>query len=448
MLCRHRSRNGGLLTDRRIGPVSSRAQCTMQKPYQQQPHVYTIHQPYQPARQCLPVHAAVRACVQQPKMQKMNTTVDDDDHQANKEDNTYGLSDDEFQNWFAERLASHPLMEDYPRIQLLASRAVTQWRQRFRGNIQLWRKLFKGERVVKEIIEGAPVLDATINIVENLPEGNEEKFTLIDLASGRGYISMILSEVLPPHKVEKIYLIDKAWPLSGTVDALPHQISWEHLYGNRPEEQGGGCYFKTWPIPLHTSKQDLKQRCTRRQLRRAIFDKCQGPVLILAVHLCGTLSLRAVEMFNDYPEKVKYLALNPAAYHQSSMSRRSKYFPSEATPLVPKMYAALAASRIMFGTGHLDPNSAKNFTFGVNTCFVASIYSMPLMINRRRRWTWWNPIRLTKKISNAWCALWMRQVSVEKNFSKMNWVQRPSCGSASSSILAIRTRTSLPIECH
>lgn len=240
----------------------------------------------------------------------MTTTTDDDDRQANKED-IYGLSDDEFQNWFAERLASHPLMEDYPRIQLLASRAVTRWRQRFRGNIQLWRKLFKGDRVVKEIIEGAPVLDATINIVENLPEGNEEKFTLIDLASGRGYISMILSEVLPPHKVEKIYLIDKAWPLSGTVDALPHQISWEHLYGTRPEEQGGGCYFATWPIPLHTSKQDLKQRCTRRQLRRAIFDKCQGPVLILAVHLCGTLSLRAVEMFNDYPEKVKYLALKP-----------------------------------------------------------------------------------------------------------------------------------------
>ena len=227
------------------------------------------------------------------------------------EDSTYGLSDDEFQRWFAERLASHPLMEDYPRIQHLASKAVTRWRQRFRGNIQLWRKLFKGERVVKEIIEAAPVIDATINIVENLPEGNGQKFTLIDLASGRGYISMILSEVLPPQKVEKIYLIDKAWPLSGTVDALPHQISWEHLYGNRPEEQGGGCYYDSWPIPMHTSKQDLKQRCTRRQLRRAIFDKCQGPVLILAVHLCGTLSLRAVEMFNDYPEKVKYLALKP-----------------------------------------------------------------------------------------------------------------------------------------
>ena len=233
-----------------------------------------------------------------------------DDHQGYKEE-TYGLSDDEFQNWFAERLASHPLMEDYPRIQLLASRAVTRWRQRFRGNVQLWRKLFKGERVVKEIIEAAPVLEATVNIVENSVEGNEEKFTIIDLASGRGYLSMILSEVLPPHKVEKIYLIDKAWPLSGTVDALPHQISWEHLYGNRPEEQGGGCYYDAWPIPLHTSKQDLKQRCTRRQLRRAIFDKCRGPVLILAVHLCGTLSLRAAEMFNDYPEKVKFIALKP-----------------------------------------------------------------------------------------------------------------------------------------
>lgn len=242
------------------------------------------------------------------------------------DDDAYGLTDDEFAAWFTTRLALHPLLKTrYPRILDLAPRAVAAWRERYRGNVPVWRRVFDADRVVKEIVEAAPVLDAALRIVEGA-EGEDGKFTIVDLASGRGYLSMVLSELLPPDRVERIVLVDKAWPLCGTEKALPHQINWDHLYGNRPAERGGGTYYETWPIPLHTSKQDLKKKCTHRQLKKVLFERAEGPILILAVHLCGTLSLKAVEMFNDYPDRVRFLALKPCCLPPIVHAQREDVF--------------------------------------------------------------------------------------------------------------------------
>ena len=113
-------------------------------------------------------------------------------------------------------------------------------------------------------------------------------------------------------------LVDKAWPpFDGEGPIGEQHISDEHIYGARGVDEGAGedagedrSYFTTWPIPLHTSKQNLKNRATLRGLKRRLFDRCSGPVLLLAVHLCGTLSLRAVELFNEHP-RVRLLALKP-----------------------------------------------------------------------------------------------------------------------------------------
>jgi hypothetical protein len=138
---------------------------------------------------------------------------------------------------------------------------------------------------------------------------------------------MFLSETLPQDKVEKIILVDKAWPLCNS-EPLPHQMSWEHIYGNATVtggDDGGISYFDTWPIPLHTSKQDLKAKGTRRRLKQVLFDKATK-VMVLAVHLCGTLSLRAVEMFNDYPDKVTFLALKPCCLPPMVHAQRGDIF--------------------------------------------------------------------------------------------------------------------------
>lgn len=217
-------------------------------------------------------------------------------------------------------------MERYPRIRNLAPQAVTAWRSRYRGNPVIWKRMFTVDRVIKELVEAAPILDAVVSLVEEGTYDGTNKCTILDLASGRGYLSMFLSEILPKDKVEKIILIDKAWPMCNAKGSLPHQMSWDHIYGNRPTEAGGGTYFETWPISLRTSKQDLKQKCTRRQLKKVIFDRATGPIMILAVHLCGTLSLRAVEMFNDHPDRVQFLALKPCCLPPMVYAQRGEVF--------------------------------------------------------------------------------------------------------------------------
>ena len=83
---------------------------------------------------------------------------------------------------------------------------MLRWRRRYRGNPRLWRSLFKGEKVVKEIVESAPVIAAVREVVA-AHEG--EKMTIVDLCSGKGFLSMILSELLPAARVERCILIDK-----------------------------------------------------------------------------------------------------------------------------------------------------------------------------------------------------------------------------------------------
>ena len=55
---------------------------------------------------------------------------------------------------------------------------------------------------------------------------------------------------------------------------------------------------------------DVKQAGQLRQMERHVFQKHRGPFVILAVHLCGTLSIKAVEMFNHHPTAAMF-ALKP-----------------------------------------------------------------------------------------------------------------------------------------
>ena len=55
---------------------------------------------------------------------------------------------------------------------------------------------------------------------------------------------------------------------------------------------------------------DIKQAGQLRQMEEHVFQKYEGPFVILAVHLCGTLSVKAVEMFNDH-DAAATLCLKP-----------------------------------------------------------------------------------------------------------------------------------------
>mmetsp|Transcript_7356 Transcript_7356/g.7542 ORF Transcript_7356/g.7542 Transcript_7356/m.7542 type:complete len:109 (-) Transcript_7356:638-964(-) len=89
---------------------------------------------------------------------------------------------------------------------------------------------------------------------------------------------MFLLEMLPPKKVEGFVLVDKAWPMRNR-DQKPHHISAQHIYDNRTDTlvaeaaptEPRATYNETWPILMHISKQDLKQKRDLRQMKQRLF---------------------------------------------------------------------------------------------------------------------------------------------------------------------------------
>mmetsp|Transcript_1494 Transcript_1494/g.2228 ORF Transcript_1494/g.2228 Transcript_1494/m.2228 type:complete len:396 (-) Transcript_1494:28-1215(-) len=241
-------------------------------------------------------------------------------------DINYGLSDQEFHTWLQEQVQDAPGRNTYASTYEDSLTAIVNWRKRYRGNPQVWKRIFKKDRVVKELIESAPVIEFVKRAMDN--QGDDEKFTIIDLCSGKGYLSMFLSEILPKEKVDKFILVDKAWAIANkktTTELKPHHMNWDHIYGTTVNTDGEeSSYFTTWPIPLYTSKQDLKDSCNQRQMTKHFFNKIDGPVIILAVHLCGTLSLKAIDMFNN--NQVKLFALKPCCLPQMVYANRGDVF--------------------------------------------------------------------------------------------------------------------------
>lgn len=222
----------------------------------------------------------------------------------------------DFAAWVCSELSDVPGRATHRAAFAAAEEILVRWRRRFAGTQAgaLWKRLMK-PRVFKEIVETAPVVSAVRDFVQAYDANSTGKLTIIDLCSGKGYLSMLLSEQLPPDKVEKIILVDKQWPLNNrewqpgddTAVRAGH-INWDHIYGAAAD---GSCLFDAWPIPLVTSKQDIKPPSTLRAMRRVLVERAPGPVIVLAVHLCGTLSLKAIQLFNENPDRIAMIALKP-----------------------------------------------------------------------------------------------------------------------------------------
>eukprot|EP00959_Pyramimonas_sp_CCMP1952_P380352 7968393-Pyramimonas_sp.AAC.1 len=60
---------------------------------------------------------------------------------------------------------------------------------------------FSRETLLKEINARIPVINAILESVKQLEVEEGEKLTVVDLCSGFGFLSMFLSELLPPEKV-------------------------------------------------------------------------------------------------------------------------------------------------------------------------------------------------------------------------------------------------------
>jgi hypothetical protein len=234
--------------------------------------------------------------------------------------------------WLEQEMSTMRIATDYPDILSKCVEVLRKWRASFPKSV--WVRVIKSGRIAKELNECAPVIDRVVRHVEETvgePKDPNERVNVVDLCSGFGYLGMFLSELLDPNKVKMIVLLDKQWPMHGD-EPKPHQINWDHVYGvtSRNEETNETkttdasssatsvtddgspttAWVPSWPIPLRTRKMDIKQAGQLRQMETHVFQKFSGPFCILAVHLCGTLSVKAVEMFNAH-DTASMLCLKP-----------------------------------------------------------------------------------------------------------------------------------------
>jgi len=138
-------------------------------------------------------------------------------------------------------------------------------------------------------MKSRPVVHDVLNFVKNA----KEKITIIDLCSGFGFLSMLLSEILSPEKVVEIRLIDFAFEDdSSDLPEPQHPITRKHLDDF------------DWPIGLIPQRLDLQTQTEH------VVHNIETNTIIIGIHLCGTLSIRAVEVYNKF-NFVKQLYLKP-----------------------------------------------------------------------------------------------------------------------------------------
>jgi len=250
-----------------------------------------------------------------PKIDAAAPEIDDDDVGEAANLAPPPTDDDGFVDWLREEVAKCPAWAEHAEIlERCVQIAGRTWRERFGRDKKLWSRIRRGKRLIKELAESAPVLVRVLRAVEalELPDPSK-KLVILDLCSGFGYLAMFLSELLAPfaHKVEKIVCVDIRWA-PHSVELAAHHLNPEHLFA------------PGWPIRLTTSRADLKNTSARKQLART-FLAHGAPAMLLGIHLCGILSLRALDLFNDSPSLVE-LALAPCCLPDMVHAKRCEIF--------------------------------------------------------------------------------------------------------------------------
>jgi hypothetical protein len=205
---------------------------------------------------------------------------------------------------------------------------VRNWEPQFKDMPKSWSKVIKRDatqssergmpRVVKEYNEAAPIIDRLVTFIrENEQQLKQQPCTIIDLCSGFGIMGMLFAELLPAHLVDRIVLVDNMWPMGspkqGADKPTSSQISWDHIYE------------KNWPIKLTTHKRNLKKGRELQSLEQRVLSHCKGPICVCAVHLCGSLSLRAAQIYNNNPG-VAFFALKPCCLPGGSHARQKMLY--------------------------------------------------------------------------------------------------------------------------
>merc|ERR1712166_1711500 len=119
----------------------------------------------------------------------------------------------------------------------------------------------KRGRLLKEINEALPVAARLLQWLEaNAPEVGQ-KITVIDLCSGVGYMSILVSELLQGTEyIERFVLVDIAFPRAGS-EVMSHHINPAHL-----------SIAGLWSFEITHFRCDLKNSQGHQQLKKQVLD--------------------------------------------------------------------------------------------------------------------------------------------------------------------------------
>jgi len=192
----------------------------------------------------------------------------------------------------------------------------------------MWSRLFNSGHMLKEMSECLPVVARFLAWLEGLgPEG--APVTVVDLCSGVGYLSMLLSEIVCGRErkavsrstsaeqrstlrsIARFVLIDKAFPMQGSDTKVQH-INPDHL--RQPNLFAHDFSFR---------KYDIQSSSGHRQLSEHVVNSAPGSVALLGVRLCGVLAINAVRMYNDHP-RAAFLALKPCCLPPVALAKDEK----------------------------------------------------------------------------------------------------------------------------
>ena len=99
-----------------------------------------------------------------------------------------------------------PVATLHPHEAAAVARIIDGWQQRM--DPQVFARVCKGKRLLKEVQEALVVVHVVKEHVAALAP-DDGAVTVVDLCSGFGYLSMLLAELLPPHRLHQVLLVDR-----------------------------------------------------------------------------------------------------------------------------------------------------------------------------------------------------------------------------------------------
>lgn len=198
------------------------------------------------------------------------------------------------------KLHGLPVAHHYPELLTRCRPILQRWHDAWHEtDPKLWTKIRRA--LPKEINESAFVLDELTQFVEAYTHESDRPLVIVDLCSGIGLLSMLLSHLLPPHKVVKICAVDVLFP--SHVAKVASANADENDNGGQPQ-QSPKHHLPTHhltardvhPIAIQARKVNLKKRREWKQILQHVVR--DAPAILVGIHLCKSLSVHAVRLWH------------------------------------------------------------------------------------------------------------------------------------------------------